>query len=125
MEKIQYFFASVYQSIKRRTPDGTPYFNLCLLITIVVTLNFFNAALILKIWFNVNLLPNVKSQFTVWFISFAVLLIGFLNYIIPRSIIIEIDVSDKDIKRNNLYFLLSIFFCIVLMGVLLIFSRHQ
>jgi hypothetical protein len=124
MEKIQYFFASVYQSIRLRRPDGTPYFNLCLLITITILLHIFHALLLLKIWFKVDLMPDAKSQFIVWFVSLAILLILFLNYVIPQSVISEVDVLDKDIKRNNRYFLLYIFICIVLMCILLIFSRH-
>lgn len=125
MGKVKYFFASVYQSIKSRTPNGTPYFNLCLLITIAVTVSFFNAVLILKIGFNVDLLPKVKSQFIVWFISLAFFLIFSFNKLIPSRLISKIDVKDTDIKRNNIYFLLFIFLCIVLMGVLLIVSKHR
>jgi hypothetical protein len=123
MEKIQYFFAAVYQSIKSRRPDGTPYFNLCLSIAGVLLLKIFDALLILKIWFHTDLVSQSKNTFIISFLSIAVLIILLFRAIIPIDTIRDIEVNPKDVKRIGVFFISYFILSIAFTMVLLILTR--
>jgi hypothetical protein len=123
MESIQYFFAAVYQSIKSRRPDGTPYFNLCLGIAGILLLNIVDALLMLKIWFHTNLISQSKNTFIVGFLSLAVLIIVLVRAIIPIDTIRDVEVDQKDVKRKGLLFISYFMLSVALMIVLLILTR--
>ena len=114
MERIKYYFAAVYQSIKSRRPDGTPYSNLCLGITGALLLNLMGALMMLKVWFHKNLITDSETTFLIWFISLAVSIMFLLRFVFPIDDIRDIEVDKKDIKLMNFlffaYFMLSIAF---------------
>jgi hypothetical protein len=123
MYKINYFFAAVYQSIKSRRPDGTPYFNLCLGITGSVLLNVVNVLLILKIWFHTNLMSSSEGTFIAYFLSLSIIIMLLLRVLIPIDAVRDIEVKPKDIKRMGLFFISCFMLSVVFMVVLLILSR--
>jgi len=118
MEKIKYFFAAVYQSIKSRRPDGTPYFNLCLGITGILLLNFIDILLVLKIWLHKNFISDSKNTFIICFLSLAVLIMILLRSLLPIDDVSDIEVEEKDIKIMGFlfisYFMVSTAFMIIL-----------
>jgi hypothetical protein len=125
MYKIQYFFASVYQGIKKRRPDGTPYFNLGLGVAGTLLLNIFDALLILKIWFHTNLISDSKNTFIVSFLSLAVLIIFLFRTIIPIDTIRDIEVEPRDVKWMGFFFISYYMLSTALMIVLLILNRSN
>jgi len=123
MYKILYFFAAVYQSIKSRRPDGTPYFNLRLGITGTLLLNLVAVLLIIKVWFHINLMTSSGDVFLVYFLSLSTLIMCLLWFIIPIDEIRDIEVAPKDIKWMGLFFISYYMLSIAFMAVLLILSR--
>jgi len=123
MEKIQYFFAAVYQSIKSRRPDGTPYFNLCLSIAGILLLNIVDALLILKIWVHTDLISQSKNTFVISFLSLAVLIIFLFKAIIPIDKIRDIEVNPRDVKRIGFFFISYFILSVAIMIVLLVLTQ--
>ena len=123
MEKIKYFFAAVYQSIKSRRPDGTPYFNLCLGITGILLLNIMDILLIFKIWGHIDFLAGSKNTFLVYFLSLAFIIFFLIKLVIPIDEIRDIDVDEKDVRVMNTLFFAYFMLSIAFLGVLLILSR--
>jgi hypothetical protein len=123
MNKIQFFFAAVYQSIKSRRPDGTPYFNLCLGITGTLLLNLVNFLLILKIWFHTNLLSPSEGTFIAYFLCLSVFIMFLLRVVIPIDVIRDIEVDQRNVRRLGLVFISYFMLNVAFMTVLLILSR--
>jgi hypothetical protein len=125
MDKIQYFFAAVYQSIKSRRPNGTPYLNLCLGITGTLLLNIVDVLLILKVWFHTNLISQSKNTFIVCFISLAVLIMLLVRVVIPIDTIRDIEVDQRNVKRMGFLFIAYFMLSVAFMIVLLILTRSD
>jgi NADH:ubiquinone oxidoreductase subunit 6 (subunit J) len=119
MDKVRYFFAAGYQSIKKRRPDGTPYFNLSLIVTSILLLNIFSLLLTLKIWFNVNLIADTKQSFIFAFISIAVFIGFIIRITVPLDDIIDIDVKPKSIKNIGAIFILAYVVSFILIAILI------
>ncbi|TSD67484.1 hypothetical protein FFF34_008855 [Inquilinus sp. KBS0705] len=121
MGKIRYFFAAVYQSIKSRRPDGTPYFNLCLGVTGILLLNLFDVLLILKMGVHKNLISDSKNTFIIWFLSLAILIMILLKLFMPIDDIKDVEVEKKDVKLMGFliisYYTLSLAFTIILISL--------
>ena len=104
MEKISYFFAAVYQSIKSRRPDGTPYANLILGTTGILLLDIFNSMLVLEIWFHVHIISHSKILFAFYFIFLAAMIFMLIKTLIPIDQIREVEVTQRDVKMLNFFF---------------------
>ena len=89
MTKIQYFLAGIYQGIKNNRPDGTPYFNMRLLIIFALFLHYVELAIILRRQFMISILPHSKTWFLISVLSIATFLMYLLSIIIPLELIQE------------------------------------
>ena len=123
MDKILYFFAAVYQSIKNRRPGGTPYFNLCMGITAILLLNTFSFLIILKTWFHVNLISDSKNTFIVWFLALAISIFFLIRIIMPLDNISDIEVPQKDVKKMGLIIISFYMLSVVVMMLLIFLTR--
>jgi len=126
MEKINYFLAAVYQGIKKRRPEGTPYFNICFGITGILLLNLFGVFVAFRTLFHIDLLTESKNVLITCSLIFASIVFFVVRMIIPFEKIDSIEVDIKDIKRNRVFFLLYCFLSLFIVLILLFPSvRHR
>ena len=106
---MKYIFASLYHSIRRRRPSGTPYFNTRLLISASIALHILQFSLFVKWLTGIELLPHGKVQFVVVCMGVGTIIMSLLSFLIPYKTIIDIKVSDSHVNMMN-----YCFFCIFL-----------
>lgn len=123
MNHITYFLAGVYQSIKKRRPDGTPYFNLTLLLTFLLFLHFMQLLVVFKIEGIIILPYSDKACFLMIGITSICVFFG-IRYMFPIEIISEVEITEQNRKRANLAFMLYFFGSITLL-MFLLFKLHN
>ena len=74
MKKIEYFLAGVYQALKNKRPEGTPYFNLRLLIVATLFIHYVELAIVVRRHSMINLIPFSKTKFLICLISISTFL---------------------------------------------------
>ena len=120
MNKILYFFACVYQSLKRKRPEGIPYFNLSLLTITMLFLHYVELRLVLRRHFMISFLPLSNKLFVIYLLSILAFWMYIFNLIIPLNIIRDMDVNEADAKRFYHITCLYTFLNIGILGYLMI-----
>lgn len=117
---MKYIIATIYQSIKGRRPDGTPYFNTRLTVATAAVIHTLQLLLILRWRLSWNLMPNSKSGFILLCVNFVIVIMIALNYLYPYEEINNIEVKPSHVKLMSYGFLLYFFFNIALLANLLL-----
>ena len=119
MAKITYFLAGVYQGIKKKRPDGTPYFNLRVGIAFLCFLHYMEIGIVIKKCFGVDIITSSKEEFLTLFLIGATTIYFLITLIIPLSDLQEIEVDEKDVKRSYYGFFIYFFLNVPLLGCLI------
>jgi hypothetical protein len=120
---MNHFLAAVYQGIKLKRPDGTPYFNLRLGITAILLIHYAQVSVLAKFYFNIRLIPSSQLVFVFCLVAVGVLFMYLLKIIVPLDVLTKIEISRKIVKRCYVIFFFYFIFNIFLMGYLLLITR--
>ena len=119
---IKYAMTGLYLAIKHRRPNGTPYFNMRLFVTICLDLNLFSLCLLLEKIYKISIMPKEKISFVSSTVVLSIIIMIMLSKLIPETELKKYDMEKKEIKRINLLFFLYFFLSVFLLGYLL--SQH-
>lgn len=115
-----HFFAGVYRSIKNRRPNGTPYFNLRMGIVGIMFLHYFQLAVLMRKYYDVNLIVASQTTFVLTLLSVSTPLMYLLTLIMPLEVLLNIEVSEIHVNRYNLLFFLYFFLNVLILGYLML-----
>ncbi len=116
---MKYFLASVYQQLKTKRPDGTPYFNLCGIIVALFVVNLLTGLVAIKVWLHKDYIARSANAFLGWGVFITICIVLFTRVLLPSDVIKNIEIDQRDAKRNYWllfsYLFLSLFMMMVVM----------
>jgi hypothetical protein len=107
MNGVNYFFSAVYQKLKDKRPDGTPYFNLIVGLIFILALHYSQLAVDLKHRYGILSYSNSTFLLFVFAIPISIVLYYLISAILPVESLTEIEIDKK--HKNVCYYTFSFY----------------
>lgn len=98
-EKTAYVLALIYHSIKRRRPEGTPYFRMQFVIIMNLLLHLIEVLAMVRTYLGINLVSSNRIIFISTACLIGLVLMFIIKTIYPLKLIANINVEQTHVNK--------------------------